>query len=223
MPHTDVLSASQANHGDERASPEHAPGSNRPSVISDMPQPHRGAVGGVRSLVLGLVAILLGSGSAAWVASQTEPVYAARSEILLQPGDRGGEQLRTFMATQVVIAESRATLLPIASGLNLPIDTLQRRFSAEFVTGSTVLRLQYRDPNPELAASVVQAATERYLAALRQSEAARRGVHQLLVPPFVLERPIWPQPVQVGAIGAVAGLLIAACLLVIRALRLPRS
>lgn len=168
----------------------------------------------VRLIALLLLPVVLAAAGAYLVASRIEKTYAARSEILFHLA-RGGDVAERFLATQSVVAQSRAVLTPVARKLLVPVEALEERLKVEFPKGSSVMRLQYADPDGAAALDVVRAVTDQYLTALRQIEVAEGGGHQLFVPPYLLDEPVWPQPLQAAAVGAAVGLAIAAAALVL--------
>jgi capsular polysaccharide biosynthesis protein len=151
------------------------------------------------------------------VSALSANVYAARSEIVFSLREMGWDLAERFLATQLVIAESRSTLGPVAEQFSIPIGNLENDFHADFVKSSGVMRLEYRHSDGAMAQNVVRAITDRYLVALREIEQVEGGSHRLLTPASVMEDPIAPKPLRTAVIGALAGLAVAAAAIVLRA------
>jgi len=178
------------------------------------PEPWARVIG--RFAVL-LLAPMLTAGAGAYVVTEQSPrIYAAQSEIVFDVRDLSWASAERFLATQVVVARSRALLDPIAAAFDMPVRRLEEGLSVETVAQSGVLRLQYASPSAALAVEINRAITDRYLLHLRQFEQAWRGDHRLLTPTFLIEDPIAPRPLRAAAIGAVVGLAIGAAGLVLR-------
>lgn len=144
------------------------------------------------------------------VASQDQRVYAGRSEIVLDLRNLGWDAAERILGTQLAVAESRAVLAPVAETLSVPVSDLERRLSAELIRNSSIVRLQYEDPNPSRALDITIAITERYTEVLERLLALQGDVRlQVLTAPFLLEEPVSPKPLRAAAIGAVVGMALA--------------
>jgi uncharacterized protein involved in exopolysaccharide biosynthesis len=113
------------------------------------------------------------------------------------------------LATDIVVAQSRALLAPVAGTFQIPVQDLQRDLSAELIRNSSVVQLQYEHANPSLALDITRVLTERYIATL-QEFAFEEAQPRILTPPFLLEEPISPKPLRATAIGAAIGMMLAA-------------
>jgi capsular polysaccharide biosynthesis protein len=161
----------------------------------------------------GMLALLLApvvvSAIVAFVgASFLAPAYGARSEVVFHL-QQSGDVTERYLATQAVIVRSQTILGPVSHALGIPVDTLDRELSVEFPKGSAVMRLEYADHEGSLALKVIQAIIDRYLLVLSETEGVDKTSHQLLAPPFLLDEPVRPKPIQAAAIGAAIGLALA--------------
>ena len=150
------------------------------------------------------------SASAAFaVASQRQPVYVARSEIILDVRNLGGDTAERFLRTELALAESRAVLAPTAEKFGVPAGDLEGRLSAELIRDSSIVRLQYEDPIPSRALDITVATIERYLSVLQEFAAQEDIRVRVLTPPFLVEEPVSPKPLRAAAVGAVVGMALA--------------
>lgn len=171
-----------------------------------------------RLVALSICLIAVAAGGAYAVSSVGEPIYAARSEIAFDLRDLGWDSAERFLSTQPLIANSRAVLAPIAAAFGIPIGELEAGLSVETVGGSGVIRLQFAHPAGAVALEITRAITARYLAELTafdQVDPIRRWV---ITEAFLLDEPILPQPLRAAALGAVAGLALAAGVVLLRIL-----
>jgi uncharacterized protein involved in exopolysaccharide biosynthesis len=169
----------------------------------------------VRLVALLIVPALLGAAAAYGGSTLLDKVYAARSEILFHM-TRPDDHAERFLATQAVVAQSRSILGPVAAELGVPTERIEEDLSIGFPRGSAVMRLEFAAHSQTAALDVVKLVTQRYLNALRPIEAAEGASHQVLVPPFLLDEPVWPRPLQATALGGLIGLAISAALLALR-------
>jgi hypothetical protein len=173
--------------------------------------------GVTRQLAILAIAPVLAATIGALILSALSPnLYAARSEIVFDVRGLGWDSAERFLATQVVIAGSQSTLSPVAATLELPIRDLEKNLDVEIVSSSGVMRLQYANRNAEIALDVTKAITDRYLLSLREAEQLEGGAHRLLTPAALLEDPVSTTPLHAAALGAVAGLVIAAAGVILR-------
>ncbi len=166
-------------------------------------------------LILPVVISAAGAFAVAW---QSEPVYAARSEIIFDLRELGWDGAERFMVTQEVVARSHSLLAPIAGAFRVPISRLERDLSVETLRDSEVIRLEYASRDPAQALEVTKALTEAYLAASRQLAPTPGNAGPLtLTPAFVLEEPVSPKPLRAAALGAGIGVALAAAAVVVLA------
>lgn len=154
-----------------------------------------------------LASIILAAGAAAMAASRMDTVYAAEADILFNLGDRP-DVLEKYLATQAVVARSRAVLDPVARNSGESIAMLEHNLTVEFPKGGAVMRLQYADKDADKAHDVLKTVVDGYVALLGRSQFLDAGA-EVLVPVFVLEEPIWPKPLQAAALGGAVGLALA--------------
>ena len=178
------------------------------------------AVAPPRRLTAGFLALLIApallcAAAAFGGALLLDKVYAARTEILFYL-TRSGDHAERFLATQAVVAQSRTILGPVAAELGVPTERIEQDLSVGFPKGSSVMRLEFAAHSQTAALDVVKLVTQRYLNALRPIEAAEGASHQVLVPPFLLDEPVWPRPMQAIALGGLVGLAISAAFLAMR-------
>jgi uncharacterized protein involved in exopolysaccharide biosynthesis len=159
-------------------------------------------------VILFILPVLVAALGALVAASQSKPVYAARSEVLLDLRRLTWDTAERVLATDIVVAQSRALLQPVAETYQIPIQDLQRDLSAELIRNSSVVQLQYEHATPSLALAITRVVTERYIATL-QEFASEEMQPRILTPPFLLEEPISPKPLRAAAIGAAIGMMLA--------------
>ncbi|HMR31267.1 MAG TPA: hypothetical protein PKA33_12965 [Amaricoccus sp.] len=181
------------------------------------PAPPRSLVGLLALLVL---PALLCAAAAYGGATLLDKVYAARTEILFHL-TRSGDQAERFLATQSVVVRSRTVLDPVAAELGVPAERIEKNLSVDFPKSSAVMRIEFATHSQTVALDVIRLVTQRYLQALRPIEAAEGASHQILVPPFLLDEPVWPRPLQATALGGLIGLAISVGLLALRQQRRP--
>lgn len=169
---------------------------------------------------LGLLALLilpaLACAAAAYGGAMLlDKVYAARTEILFHL-TRSGDHAERFLATQAVVAQSRTVVEPVAAELGVPTERIEKDLSVGFPRGSAVMRIEFSAHSQTAALDVIKLVTQRYLQALRPIEVAEGASHQILVPPFLLDEPVWPRPLQAAALGGLIGLALSAALVALR-------
>jgi capsular polysaccharide biosynthesis protein len=169
-----------------------------------------------RLVTLSILLIMVAAAAAYAVASLGERIYAARSEIAFDLRDLDWDASKQFLATQTVIAKSRYVLMPIASVFRLPVQDLETRLSVEIVGDSGVVRLQYADVSEGQALDITRRITARYLMALTEFEQLKPASRWVLSEAFLLDDPISPQPLRAAALGALAGLILSAGIVLIR-------
>jgi uncharacterized protein involved in exopolysaccharide biosynthesis len=152
--------------------------------------------------------VVLCAAAAFLFASGMPKVFAARAEIVFQPLGEG-DVSEAYKATQTVILTGRTILGPTAQALQIPYDDLAAAFTVSFPKGGSVMQLQASDRDPRAAVNMLNLILDRYLAMLDRLEEADQAIHQLLVPPFQVEDPIQPQPLQALALGMIVGLAVS--------------
>jgi len=161
-------------------------------------------------VILLILPVLTAALAAYAVASQAQRIYAGRSEIVLDLRNLGWDTSERILGTQLAVAESRAVLAPVAEKLAVPVSDLERRLSAELIRNSSIVRLQYEDPNPSRALDITIAITERYVSVLQGLLSLQGDIRlQVLTAPFLLEEPVSPKPLRAAAVGGVVGMALA--------------
>jgi capsular polysaccharide biosynthesis protein len=160
-------------------------------------------------ILLLILPVLIAASAAFVVASQSQRVYAGRSEIVLDLRNLGWDTAERFIGTELAVAESRAVLAPVAEKFGVLVRDMERRLSAEPIRNSSIVRLQYEDPDPARALEITIAVTERYLSVLQELASQEDIRLRVLTPPFLLEEPVSPEPLRAAAVGAVVGMALA--------------
>ncbi len=171
-------------------------------------------------LALMILPVLACAAAAYGGAALLDRIFAARTEILFHL-TRPGDQAERFLATQAVVAQSRTVIEPVAAELGVPVERITDDLSVDFPRGSAVMRIEFANHSQTAALDVIKLVTQRYLQALRPIEAAEGASHQILVPPFLLDEPIWPRPLQAVALGGLLGLAVSVGLVMLRQQRQP--
>ncbi|HEX7094746.1 MAG TPA: hypothetical protein VF183_02610 [Acidimicrobiales bacterium] len=139
----------------------------------DMMVPRRQRSGRVYALIaLVSVVIIAASTIGAYLfVDRGEETYGARAEIRfdLGAGATTQAQIDRLIASQTVVAESRAVLEPAAAATGTPIDELESAFKAEIVGSSSILRLTVESPDPDKALRLVQAVADSYIAEVQRT------------------------------------------------------
>src|SRR4051794_14878258 len=78
-----------------------------------------------------ILPVVIGAVGAFAVASRAQPVYAARSEIIFDVRRLSWDTAERFLTTEVVVAQSRALLSPVADKFRMPVEALERKLTAE--------------------------------------------------------------------------------------------
>ena len=152
-----------------------------------------------------LAPVVVASCAAFFGAHLLPPIYAAQAELVLQL-PAGPDIPEQYKATQHVIAISRRVLAPVAASLRVPIEEIARNFSVDYPKDGGVMRLRYSSPDSGAVVDTLNLILDQYLAMADGLEQVSGASHALIEPPFLLEQPISPQPLQAAAIGAVIGL-----------------
>lgn len=141
------------------------------------------------------------------IASLQRPSYGARAEIALYAPELA-ELPEQYLTTQTLLVRSHTVLEPVSKLLQAPTDELEDNLSVDFPEGGALMRIQYVNRDSKVALRRLVAIVDGYLAVLEQLESRQSIRHDVLVPPFILEDPVQPRPLQAAAIGAAAGLTI---------------
>jgi capsular polysaccharide biosynthesis protein len=177
----------------------------------------------VSMAALPIVAIVLGAIAAYLFASQQAPRFAAQSDVVFELRELDWAVAERFLATQKVIVKSHATLDAVAEKTEASIDQLEHDLTVEVIESSGVMRFQYVDESSPTALTVLKMVIERYLLLVRQFEQAEGGSHLLLTPPFAIEGPVSPRPLRAAALGALAGFLLGALLVMVKTQLWPKN
>lgn len=111
---------------------------------------------------LGALTIVIACTQLAYVIADSGPtIFGARSQVQYQGS--------SWVETQSERVNSRTLLEPIAIAHDIPIVDFESNWEAGQVLGTQILQFEYHDADPDIALSVVEAVTARYLA---QAEAA---------------------------------------------------
>ncbi|HXV93563.1 MAG TPA: hypothetical protein VD813_09720 [Pseudonocardia sp.] len=156
------------------------------------------------------VLLLLGAAVGAVSGALRPAAGVARADVAIDLVEAGVDEQRDARAlqTQTDVVESRGVLGPVASGLGVPVEELQRTVSAELLPESTIIRIEARAGTGEEAQRVVAGVVTRYLQVAFAAEAPRAELvrARLLGPPYPAREDAGHGVVP----GAVAGLLVAA-------------
>jgi capsular polysaccharide biosynthesis protein len=182
--------------------------SNVPSVSKTTSVTESRPIGMGKMLALLIAPVVVAAIVAFVGASSLAPAYGARSDVVFHL-QQSGDVTERYLATQAVIVRSQTILGPVSHAVGIPIEKLERELSVEFPKGSAVMRLEYADHDGTVALKVVQAIVDRYLAVLSETEGVDKTSHQLLAPPFLLEEPVRPKPMQAAAVAAALGLALS--------------
>jgi hypothetical protein len=143
----------------------------------------------------------------AWSGAQRlQTFYAAQADIAFDIGQRA-DVMEKFLATQSVTVRSHAVLGSVSATQGIPVATLDRRLSTDFPKGGAIMRLQYSDPSGDVALQTLRAVIAQYINLLDHMKFLDSAKF-VLVPPFILEDPVWPKPLQGAALGLALGLAI---------------
>ncbi len=129
---------------------------NRPEAdgVEEAPGPPswRALIG---AAVAALVIMGLTSQAAFWTEKLQEEVWLAQAEVEYR-GD-------SLVETVAVAMQSPGVWGPIAVENGYPIKDFQEHYRAEVVGGTQALRVEFEDPDPEMARSIVQQVIDAYL------------------------------------------------------------
>jgi uncharacterized protein involved in exopolysaccharide biosynthesis len=162
---------------------------------------------------------------AALLNAQQPSEYAAVVEVIHQPEENSTvEGVDREMATHSVLLQRRTLLQEVAPSAGRSTDDLADDLSVEIVDGSSVLRVQLVDTDPDRAQSTLEDLVDRYLASAdRLAETSDIGRLRVLAPPGVLDEPVGPQPARAAAAGLLLGIFLAGVLLALLRLRRGRG
>jgi hypothetical protein len=122
---------------------------------------------GVRLVLVGLLIVLVGAAVGYVTSWLVKEQYAGRAEVLYtlrEDQPTGFLREDRNLTTQLVVLESRTVLAPVAAAEGLSVDDLGGKLHASVAEGSEVIRIEVRDPQPQVALRLVDAVTRRYLA-----------------------------------------------------------
>lgn len=202
--------------------PEWPPRAHPPLVVPRRRGRRRAAV----LLALTVAALLAAPAAAAAVFSANQPSeYAAVVELIHQPEDGGTvEGVDREMATHQVLLQRRLLVQEVADDAGRSTDELADDLSVEIVDGSSVLRVQVVDTDPDRAREALGDLVDRYLASAdRLAATSDIGRLRVLAPPALLDEPVGPQPLRAGAAGLLLGIFLAGLLLALLRLRRLRG
>ncbi|MCW2579528.1 MAG: hypothetical protein JWR82_1129 [Blastococcus sp.] len=177
-------------------------------------------------LALTLAVLLAAPAAVAALLNAQQPTeYAAVVEVIHQPEENSTvEGVDREMATHSVLLQRRTLLQEVAPGADRSTDDLAENLSVEIVDGSSVLRVQLVDTDPDRARSTLEDLVDRYLASAdRLAETSDIGRLRVLSPPGVLDEPVGPQPARAAAAGLLLGIFLAGVLLALLHLRRGRD
>jgi uncharacterized protein involved in exopolysaccharide biosynthesis len=177
-------------------------------------------------LALALVVLLAAPAAVAALLNAQQPSeYAAVVEVIHQPEENSTvEGVDREMATHSVLLQRRTLLQEVAPSAGRSTDDLADDLSVEIVDGSSVLRVQLVDTDPDRAQSTLEDLVDRYLASAdRLAETSDIGRLRVLAPPGVLDEPVGPQPARAAAAGLLLGIFLAGVLLALLRLRRGRG
>jgi capsular polysaccharide biosynthesis protein len=178
-------------------------------AVAQSPQPTgRSVVGVGRILRLLLGPVPVAAAGAYALDAVRAPVYAARSEIVFRMNELSYDAANRFLATRSVIARSEPVIAPVEARFGISQRELERNYDVMVVENSGVMRLEYRNTSPAVAADVAKALTERFLATLSEYESLEGVGHRVLGDTYVAARPVAPLPLRDVVLGALAGLVI---------------
>lgn len=128
-----------------------------------------------RRLLLVVAATVIAAAVAGVGSSLRTPVYTARAEVLLRPGDpaeelyadapsaRPGVDADRYVATQLDIVDSKAVAVAAAREVDGDPDQLLRQVSASQPAAKDIIVIAARDAEPERAAEVADAFARAYI------------------------------------------------------------
>jgi len=185
---------------------------SRAPVVGQPPERLGAPLFSFRLLALLAAIVLLGAGSSFLLSAAGDPVYGARAEILFT-GDTAVSDTAAErrLDTQRVLLSSRAVLEPVSDSTGIPVEDLREDVAASIVDSSQIIELTVADGDPVRAEAVAEAVVSSYLTLQSDlagdTEQADRAT--VLTPPYLLDEPLRPQPLQSASVGALIGILIA--------------
>ena len=169
-----------------------------------------------------IIVSMIVAGAAAYLITLLQaPVYGAEARVLVETNVFvGGAEAEQLMETQKVIVASQAVLQPAATKLGVSIESLDDELDVEVITGTNVLRIEYRGPRPELAVTRASSIVASYIDPNRRlsgrfPETRVRPV--VVTPAHVMEDPVRPKPERMVPVSAVvAGLVVGGLFFLLR-------
>jgi capsular polysaccharide biosynthesis protein len=179
------------------------------------------------AVILGVAVVVVSALASLWVSLRQTRLYGAQTDIVFDPGPELSDTAVTrWLLTQELVLRSGAVLGPVSNTTKIPIRDIERFLTIEVVGQSNVIRFMIANPDPGTALKIAQLITEEYkkqLPALLPTINVQENSNvqlirwAILTPPHVLEEPVKPQPVQALALGALAGIFIAAGMILLLA------
>jgi uncharacterized protein involved in exopolysaccharide biosynthesis len=152
--------------------------------------------------------VIVGAAMAYGASLLLEPLYAARAEVVLHLSENG-EAANRALGTQAALLRSNAVLEPVTQKFPLTVETLDEHLEIEFPLNGAVMTLQYADPVPNVATNILQEILSQYSIVSKSLNVGEATAYELIAPPYVLDEPVSPRPLQAAALGAAIGLTFA--------------
>jgi uncharacterized protein involved in exopolysaccharide biosynthesis len=184
----------------------------RGPVVAPAPEQFAAPLLSLRLVALMTAIVILAVGTSFLLSAAREPVYGARAEILFT-GDTAVSDTAAErrLDTQRVLLGSRAVLEPVSDSTGIAVEDLQEDVAASVIGSSQILELTVADRDPARAEAVAAAVVSSYLTL--QSDVAgdtdQADRAAVLTPPYLLDEPLRPRPLQSAAAGALIGIVIA--------------
>jgi uncharacterized protein involved in exopolysaccharide biosynthesis len=145
----------------------------------------------VNLALLAVLLVVMGAGAGYGVGMVVPPTYAARADVLyLLTREQPTGFLREDrnLSTQLVLLTSRTVLGPVSAQTGVPVDDLADALEATVEEESEVIRIEFRDGDPQRAQAVLDAVVAEYLQVSNNDERAdvRRYLEEQLT--VVLDR-----------------------------------
>jgi capsular polysaccharide biosynthesis protein len=173
----------------------------------------------IRWLALLILPIIVSAISALVISQFIPPIYGARTDLILHL-QQSGDAVERYLANQVVIIKSPAVLGPVSEKAGITAEQVDEQLSVQFPKSGSVMRIQYANQSREVALDLTRKILAQYELVISQSEIDENASHQVISPPALLEKPVWPQPLQMTAIGGAIGVVISLiALALVRTLR----
>lgn len=187
--------------------------------------PRRRPGGRVLVALLAATLLIVPAVVAGAVAAAQPDRFAAEVALLHEPEDNSTvESVDREMATHQVLVQQRPLLQDTADAVGTDREDLADALTVEVVEGSSVLRMEVVDDDPERARETLNVLVDRYLASAdRLAAGSDIGRLRVLAPPSTLEEPVGPDPLRAAAAGALLGIVLVVGLLALLRSRHGRS